>query len=176
MRSELLASGLLGTHDDDDKCVDGSYHGHIADGDETYAEGFTAPLDARVARLADPSSWLPATAWEDREIKAFVPSEYSIDITGPQMVDVEQFAARLPAAAEALVLAKQWGSQMNHHGAGFTTDEARALAAALEAAGFQRYEAVNADHLEYRSVHEEPPIHVLFSPSLPHEDDRGPAL
>jgi hypothetical protein len=38
-------------------------------------------LTALQALLADPASW-PASAWEDRAIKAFVPSRYSVCFRG----------------------------------------------------------------------------------------------
>ena len=31
-----------------------------------------------LARIMDPWSWLPATAWEDPEIRAYVPSTYLV--------------------------------------------------------------------------------------------------
>jgi hypothetical protein len=44
--------------------------------------------DEHLARVIDPSSWLPATAWEDREIRAYVPSTYLVMFVGePCVVD-----------------------------------------------------------------------------------------
>jgi hypothetical protein len=123
-------------------CEGATWHGHIDDGGRW--EGFEG--DAfnypHITRLADPASWLPASAWEDREIKSFVPSEYDIFINGGPPAD--------PAVQE-LVDAKDWECQADSCYTAFTTDEARALAEALDAAGFKadigRYKA--ADYLEY---------------------------
>ena len=81
MRSELLDSGLLDTLDDDDECGAGEYYGHMRVGDDEYESEFEAATDdPRIPRLADPWSWLPASRVADREITAFVPSEYSVSI------------------------------------------------------------------------------------------------
>ena len=59
----------------------------------------------------DPWSWLPATAWEDPEIRAYVPSTYQVTFflvedPGPEQLD--QLTAQLPAAVADLVDTKQW--------------------------------------------------------------------
>ena len=64
MRSELLASGPLGTHDEE--CVAGGYHGHFYEG--SAGLGFLDTAKNTSRGLADPWSWLPDSAWEDREI------------------------------------------------------------------------------------------------------------
>jgi hypothetical protein len=143
IRSEFLASGLLGTHDDE--CVEGGYHGHVDNG-ELHGDGFSAPPDELVSRLADPWSWLPASAWEDGEIKAFVASEYSVLIYGASggstSIHPSDPAPELPTAVQELVRAERWECQSldppweGYCYAAFTTDEVRAFAAGLDAAAY----------------------------------------
>jgi hypothetical protein len=95
-------------------------------------------------RLEDPASWLPANAWEDPEIKAYVPSAYDVCIEGVKGLGLSRVLASLPPKAENLLRAQEntpntytnlagthvtWCSQL-------TNDEARALERVLEDAGF----------------------------------------
>ncbi|MDH5280799.1 MAG: hypothetical protein OEW52_06565 [Thermoleophilia bacterium] len=94
-------------------------------------------------RLEDPASWLPANAWEDPEIKAYVPSTYDVCLEGIKGLGLSRVLASLPPQAENLLRAQEntpwtytnlagthvaWCSQL-------TNDEARALERVLEAAG-----------------------------------------
>jgi hypothetical protein len=90
----------------------------------------------------------------------------AVDIVERQTV----LAARLPAV-EALILAKDWECQTGGCYTAFTTDEARALAAALDAAGFD--ESVDADQrLAYAA--NSAPTQVVLRPRHPHEVGVGP--
>jgi hypothetical protein len=121
-------------------CEAGWFRGLFDDGER--ADGFQAPADdAHITRLNDPASWLPASAWADREIKAFVPTEYDIYI--------QPATGGWPTAVQELISAKRWECQISVFGGTycytpFTTDEARALAEALDAAGFEADLAQNA--------------------------------
>jgi hypothetical protein len=94
MRSEAsaaLSSGEnqhcgQGYHD-----VYGVYAGDWADA------GNLRDDDEHLARVIDPWSWLPATAWEDPEIRAYVPSTYLVTIEGPDnlRVELDQLTAQL---------------------------------------------------------------------------------
>jgi hypothetical protein len=170
MRSELLGSGLLDMHNDDE--CEGSYYVHVEVDGDPYGLEFTAPLDdVRMARLADPWAWLPDSAWAEREIKAFVPAEYSVLITN---MNAGQLASRLPAAAYILSSSRQWQSQGNGQSvtvyAGFRTEEVRTLVAALDAAGFT---AEINDHgsIDY---HDDTSTEVTLRPRLPWEVGSGP--
>ena len=58
-------------------------------------------------RLADPASWLPASAWKDRQIRAYVASSYAISyFAQPQKLERSRVLSLLPAAAEDLLRAK----------------------------------------------------------------------
>jgi hypothetical protein len=145
-------------------------------GDDPHAYEFGAPFDdVRIARLVDPWFWLPENAWADREIKVFVPSEYSVLVLdGPQQGQFgppSLIASGLPADVEELVLGKDWECQTGSCYTAFTTDDARAFAVALDAAGFD--ESVDADHgLAYTAS--SAPTQVVLRPRLPHEVAAGP--
>ena len=127
----------------------------------------------------DPWSWLPATAWEDREIRAFVPSTYQVTISAaegpiPRLEEPARadrwdpaFLAQLPPAVVDVIEAKVWEFQGPGY-ATFTTDEARALAAALDDAGLERDGLLNAYRLDYQfEYHDEGRdvmAHIAFDP------------
>jgi hypothetical protein len=153
-------------------------------------EGDTISADnEHLARVMDPWSWLPATAWEDREIRAFVPSTYLVtfaaedpsiedDIELDQLLtaqlpaaevpsiedELDQLTAQLPAAAD-LIRTKVWEGQMFQEYATFTTDEARALAAAMEDAGLEQDGLLNMYQPHYQFDHRDGSrvVHIVFS-------------
>lgn len=99
-----------------------------------------------VGRLADPASWLPENAWEDQEIRAYVPSRYAICAN---LVDLPEGVPRsawpktseildqLPGPVKALIYAD--GRVIPESGGCYevTTDEARAIVRALDDAGLE---------------------------------------
>jgi hypothetical protein len=96
-------------------------------GNEELFDGPPTPQERQtvgqlVDRLADPASWLPDTAWEQREIQAFVASTYFVMICCGS-----RDTSGLPAPADRLVSGEDYHCM--------TTDEARAIAAAFDAAG-----------------------------------------
>jgi hypothetical protein len=103
-----------------------------------------------VRRLADPASWLPEHAWEDQEIRAFVPSRYAIcanrvdpSVIGgfslPTPVTTSEIVDQLPGPAKALIYADGREIPERSYGGCFevTTDEARAIVRALDEAGLE---------------------------------------
>jgi hypothetical protein len=97
------------------------------------------------ARLADPASWLPASAWEDPEIKAYVPSAYSVCLEGKKGLGLSRVLALLPPRAEDLLRTQENtpGTYTNLIGtfvvwcSHLTNDEARALERILDDAGLR---------------------------------------
>jgi hypothetical protein len=93
-------------------------------------------------RLAHAASWLPASAWKDRQIRAYVASRYAISyFAQPQTLERSRLLSLLPAAAEDLLRDKdtvpeQWYTDSADHTpipitryvSDLTTEEARALA------------------------------------------------
>ena len=130
-------------------------------------------LDARLADLA----WLPARAWEDPEIRAFVPSRYMVCIETDVEVGLDGALASLPRPAEDLVRTWDWTADQFIQGyflwcSPETTVEARALARSVEDA--RNFELVSRDvfGLVYELVQRDPlamDVGVGFEPMLPHD-------
>ena len=117
-------------------------------------------------RLADAASWLPPSAWKDRQIRAYVASRYTISyFAQPQTLERSRILSLLPAAAEDLLRDKdavpeQWYSNsagtsraeaqpITNYVSYLTTEEARAIARALDDAGLKQ-EPANRGELGYR--------------------------
>jgi hypothetical protein len=134
------------------------------------------------ARLSDPASWLRASAWADRDIRAYVSSKYGVCYSGwppDQQIDQSRVLALLPAAARDLLgdASLRQGPLFGEPGnfrpsyeycSDMTTDEARAVAVALDDAGLER---AGGARLHYRI--EAPGSNpdaatVYFEPYLPH--------
>ena len=119
----------------------------------------------------DPWSWLPATAWEDREIRAYVPSTYLVTFRAAE----ESNRYRHWTSSLLSYRRRRWISSTPRTGnagdgrpyAMFTTDEARALAAALDDAGLEQDGLLNAYQLDYQfDYHDESRdtvVHIVFS-------------
>jgi hypothetical protein len=177
LRSELVSSGLLGPVPlpPDYSCPAGSYRAdaRIGDRDEYYVGKLPRDL---VERIAEPASWLPASAWEDREVRPFVPASYSVCISGLEpRISVAEIATALPARVGDLVRARDWGE--NHWGPSewfwctvVATEDARTFAEALDAAALERNEhplAAGPEYLfEYHDAFRSPLLHINFYPDL----------
>ncbi|HEY6566282.1 MAG TPA: hypothetical protein VI341_02085, partial [Actinomycetota bacterium] len=145
LRSEVTSSGLFG--DESDLAARGPL-------DATPGSA----LERLVPRLTDPGSWLPANAWDDREIRAYVPSRYEICYRGPAQLSA-QILSR-PPIGRGLLLADPDGCS------GVGTAEARALFVDLKDADLKRSEPGNgpAHQLELGAGS----FSIWFEPILPH--------
>lgn len=90
-------------------------------------------------RLADPTSWLPASAWEDQRIGGYVPSRHAVCLEPSGLIDV------LPDPTKELILTRAnriAGPARNSEDLRcpyrVTTEDARAIIATLDEAGLQR--------------------------------------
>jgi hypothetical protein len=94
-------------------------------------------------RLRDPASWLPASAWEVSELRAYVPSRYVISYGWTEAARVLPL---LPVQARSLLRGKE--VRILEHSSGvdrvlyehyseLTSEEARALANAFDEAGLE---------------------------------------
>jgi hypothetical protein len=134
------------------------------------------------ARLTDPVSWLPASAWEEREVMAYVPSWYSVCYGGSQQpIELSRIFTLLPEPAADLLHAKD---RTRHEDSAedpyitfcsvLTTEEARTLAGILEDAMPQQEANAYARELAYilGAPGQRPGNGVLifFKPHLPHDD------
>jgi hypothetical protein len=122
------------------------------------------------ARLADPGTWLPASAWVDQRIGGYVPTLYAVCFE-PDLED------RLPGSVLALLASRSRGAIANDAACGHTVtiEEARLIAATLDDAGFARlpdrtlleYRILPADDAE-RDAGDMSNVAIWFSPVLPH--------
>jgi hypothetical protein len=128
------------------------------------------------ARLTDPDSWLPASAWKQREIKAaYVPSRFEVCATAVvgdppdlrlQQMSPARIVALLPEAAQNALRGRDW----NARGAGpgcfaVMTDEARSLAKALNGAGPEKKGRLN---YKFNAPGPSRQVWIGFEPYLPH--------
>ena len=150
----------------------------VRDGDRLVRVDRVFDLVTLVARLTDPASWLPASAWEDREIRAYVPSRYAVCLQGTaqQPIEPSRILTLLPAPVEDLLRAR--GSDRfgpPDYCSDVTTEEARALAEALDDAGLEQLRGGGSEEgaesayyrLAYR-VEAPVPAYIFFEPILPH--------
>jgi hypothetical protein len=158
VRSEIVSTGLFEHHEPAGRKSSPHNVIQVRIGDRlvrAQAKGAAAsdefPKRLR-ERLADPASWLPASAWEDRQIRAYVASRYSVEYHAqPQTLERSRILSLLPATAEDMLRAKdavanheRWGYPgfpllpITGYSSDLTTEEARALAQALDDAGLKR--------------------------------------
>jgi hypothetical protein len=133
------------------------------------------------ARLSNPGSWLPASAWADQDTKAYVASKYSVCYSGwPPDEPMEQSSvvALFPASTRNLLHGATssegplFGSPghfrpTRRYCFDATIEEARDLVAALEAAGLNRKGAARLN-FDITAGGREPEATIYFEPYLPH--------
>jgi hypothetical protein len=121
----------------------------VRKGDRLVPLRWASDLKRLEARLTNPGSWLPASAWKQPKVRAYVPSRFKVcaaavvvpDLDKPDHTRIVQMrpariVALLPAAAQNVLRGRDW----NARGAGpgcfaVSTNEARSLAKALDGAG-----------------------------------------
>ncbi len=156
----------------------------VRKGDRLVPLRWASDLKRLEARLIDPQLWLPASAWKQRKIRAYVPSRFAVcaaavvvsDIDKPRQGRIVQMGparivALLPAAAQKVLRGRAW----NARGAGpgcfaVTTNEARSLAKALDGAGHATARKGGAINLNYKFDAPGPSrqVWISFDPFLPH--------
>ena len=192
LRSEIVSTGLFG-HDQPPGGSKPSPHNviQVRIGDRLVRVAASLFERRLVERLADPAAWLPASAWANRQIRAYVPSRYAILYGGlPQTIERSRIFSLLPAPAEDLLRAHEVAPRQGHivgpltttsftyYVSDLTTEEARAFAQALDDAGLKQF--LPTGQLGYRSeapgTSVDPPVpekgqsevFITFEPYLPH--------
>lgn len=161
VRSEVLSSGLFDRDAVHLVSTYGLYFGEVRvrDGDrllrvtwgdigpddapeEPATPEQVSALEALDARLEDLTSWLPASAWEDREPKPFVASRYSVCLETDQGVRLEAALVTLPPAGAGQLRGLGWTHQVVETSppaspidvwcSSVTTEDARLLAKAID--------------------------------------------
>lgn len=132
-------------------------------------------LERLHALLTDPASW-PGTAWEEREIKEYVPSTYSICFRGiPQPIEPSRVLTMLPGSAQDLLRAgirtQEEAMPSNEGCYGVSTEDARALSQILDDAGITRYRSSMGEPWLRYSLEDPGPgnqVWITVGPVLPH--------
>lgn len=197
IRSEIISTGLFG-HDLQLLSTHGVIWGdvRVREGDRLIDVSWSNPdiypqdpgtdatpeqaraLERLDALLTHPESWLPASAWENPETTAYVPSGYSVCYEPEQGVGLSRVLASLPPPAEDLLRTQgiKRGEYTNLLGtfvywcSDLATEEARALAQILDDAGQDPHEDVFG--LRYVIGQRDPDateVSVSFGPLLPHQ-------
>ena len=200
LRSEVLSTGLF-DHDLNLSSGEGLYFGRIEvrdgarfvrvtwgeccePGNEDVPRTSPTPEQASAleqldARFANPAAWLPASAWEAREIRAFVPSRYSLCLERLGDVALAQVLASLPHPAEDLLRAWNQTFDKSSYRAGLrttayvwcsatTTERARALAEVLRDAGI-RDNGGDIFGLVFHAEQDGPDVSISFDALLPNQ-------
>ena len=133
-------------------------------------------LHRLIQRIAEPDSWLPPAAWEDRRIRAYVPSRFAVVFPDPQTpTDPSSRLALLPSPVADLLRSKGWMRLPDTSpmaGIAYvevTTEEARSLAAALDAAGAERSDGSEVEAYRIETPgRDTPAVSLWFEPIFPH--------
>jgi hypothetical protein len=156
MRSRVMAAGLLDI-EPADAITDGTtWHRPgvlwgglvVHDGgrfvDSSWSDGELPEL------LADPVSWIPASAWDDPRISAYVPSRYAVCLGHGVPAQVppvgsSEIWALLPESVQDLIRSNaiadpipEWHEQDSRCLYAISTDDVAAIVAGLEEAGLHR--------------------------------------
>jgi hypothetical protein len=190
LRSEIVSAGGFG-HDQPPSGSE-SLPGcctlpiQVRKGDRLVRLTWASNLKRLEARLTDPESWLPASAWKQRKFRAYVPSRFQVcagavvvsDLDKPRQGRIVQmgparFVALLPAAAQDVLRGRDWNAGRFPPGSrcfAVTTNEARSLAKALDGAGPATARKGGAIRLHYTFDAPGPSrqVWISFDPFLPH--------
>jgi hypothetical protein len=194
LRSEIISTGLFEHHQPADSSS--SPHNVIQVRIDDRLVRVSANFPKRLReRLANPASWLPASAWANRRIRAYVPSRYEIWYGAqPQTLERSRILPLLPATAEDLLRAKDAVPKQGHitgsrgnspafplvpvtrYHSVLTTEEARAVTQALDDAGLPGGGLTYSFEIPGTSVDPPPPekgpvrnvVYIMFFPYLPH--------
>jgi hypothetical protein len=138
-------------------------------------QGWTDEFGQLADRLWDLQSWLPASAWEDKAIREYVPSDYAACLERGSSSAAADAAIvdPLPAPAAELFAAppSDGGGSVSPRCVDLTVDEVRQLGEALEAAGFVRSDAppvgfAYSHHDQTQNISQD--VSVRLTPELPH--------
>jgi hypothetical protein len=114
---------------------------HIATAEEESA------LKRLNARLTDPASWLPASAWADQEVKAYVPSTYHICYGGYlETIEQARILNALPGPAQEplrgaepdRVMSGGYRNYVTYYCSDLTSEQTRVTVQALDDAQIRR--------------------------------------
>ena len=188
LRSEIVSTGLFEHHEPAGRL---DIHNVIQVRIDDRLVRVNANFPKRLReRLTNPASWLPASAWANRRIRAYVPSRYEIWYRAqPQTLERSRILSLLPETAADMLRAKD--AVIAHGDIGtpgfpphpvtgyhsvLTTKEARAVTQAFDDAGLPGGGTGYSFEIAGTSVDPAPPekgpvrnvVTVGFTPYLPH--------
>jgi hypothetical protein len=151
-------------------------------GDRLVPLRWASDLKRLEARLTNPGSWLPASAWKQPKVRAYVPSRFEVCAgavlnandpphSKPQQMRPARIVALLPEAAQNVLRGRDWNARGAWPGCfAVTTNEARSLAKALDGAGPAAARKGGAINLTYKFDAPGPSrqVWISFGPFLPH--------
>jgi hypothetical protein len=175
LRSEIVSAGGFGDAQPppgSDPLGNGATI-EVRKGDQLVHLRWASDLARLEARLTD-LSWLPASAWKQRTITAYVPSRFKVCAAvmskngggRDQGMSAARIVALLPEAAQNVLRDREWNAREAGPGCfAVTTNEARPLATALEDAM-----PAKKGRLSYRFDAPGPSrqVWITFNPYLPH--------
>ena len=198
LRSEIVSAGGFG-HDQPPPGSDSLPNGwppiQVRRGDRLVPLRWASDLKHLEARLTNPGSWLPASAWKQPKVRAYVPSRFEVCAGAVVVTDLDKprqgrvvpmrparIVALLPAAAQNVLRGRDWrtevsrpgfpGARRGIYGGCFavTTNEARSLAKALDGAGPATARKGGFINLNYEFDAPGPSrqVWISFGPFLPH--------
>ena len=211
LRSEILSTGLFGQDRELEMALPVPFvnYIHVRNGgrfvrvtwrhDPPYTLEHPRPLATReqattlqrlVARVTEPETWLPSTAWRDRRVRAYVPASFELWYGAwPLNVKYTDILKQLPAAARDVLRATK--ARRVRGLVGFqsdlvpaytyfyrvTSEEARSLRTALVGGGLEVDWRVEDNVLAYLVGARHPnagAISITFVPILPDGEPSGP--
>jgi len=160
----------------------------VRKGDRLVPLTWAGDLKRLEARLAHPESWLPASAWKQRKIRAYVPSSFEVCVAAVvsdnpgshvQQMRPARIVTLLPAAAQNVLRGRDWTTHASRptpsarrgvYGGCFavTTNEARSLAKALDGAGPAKKGGAVLLNYTFNAPGPRRQVLIAFSPLLPH--------
>jgi hypothetical protein len=189
LRSEILSAGGFGHAQPPPGSTSlsetfGPAYIQVRKGDRLVPLRWARDLKHLEARLTNPGSWLPASAWKQPKVRAYVPSRFEVCAAAVVVPDLDKpgegrfvqmgparIVALLPEAAQNVLRGRDW----NARGAGpgcfaMTTNEARSLAKVLDGAGPAEARKGGSIRLHYKFDAPGPSrqVWIGFDPFLPH--------
>ena len=154
----------------------------VRDGDRLIDLDPAVGIDA--ARLMDPADWLPDSAWQYREPRAYVPSSFAVCYEGPPRMAPSRMLEALPNPAADLLRARGRTpattlhmdngsiSEGREYCSVVTTEEARTIFGWLVGAGLQQGDSTYVLNYSFEvdatpSQPDPPEAGIKFEPVLP---------
>ena len=130
------------------------------------------------ALLTHPASWLPASAWEDQRIKAYVPSRFAVCYQAAERgIGASRILSVLGESAQDLLRTTRIrGAQGATSCSDVTVEQARTLVETLDGSGLDRDQGSASTRLGYTFEPSVPlasgpienTVFIFFEPYLPH--------